>query len=136
MTSTTHLEMHNEHRFWAKEISQWRDDLRAWQQELTQAQSEIKLFERALAQQAETLRLHASSLRLEEQTFDGHEHALAEYERSGGGDELPQLALQHRDETALHIEHRQAHERLKRWHRKVIAHWALLLSALGEPAGE
>jgi hypothetical protein len=125
--------MHNEHRLWESEISLWRDDLRAWQEELGKSQSEIKQLEKALEDHAHALRTHASTLRLQEQTFDGHEHAIVQYEQGGEGEELFQMARQHSDEAVRHAEHRQAHERLKRRHHDVIAHWNLLLKALREP---
>lgn len=134
MTSTTHMDMHNEHRLWESEISLWRDDLRAWQQELANAQGEIKELEKALNDHAQALRTHGSSLRLEEQTFEGHEHAIAEYEKGGEGGELFEMARQHCLEAGHHVEHRRVHEHLKRRHHTVIAHWNLLLKALREPA--
>jgi hypothetical protein len=128
------MTMHNEHRFWESEISLWRDDLRAWQEELAKAQGELKQLEKALEDHAHALRTHASALRLDEQTFDGHEHALAAYERGGEGAELLQMTRQHVEEGGRHAEHRAAHERLKRLHHGVMAHWNLLLKSLREPA--
>ena len=133
MTASTHINMHNEHRFWESEISVWRDDLRAWQHELAKAQGEIKQLEKALDDHAHALRTHGSSLRLEEQTLDSHEHAIVEYEEGGKGNELLEMARQHRKETGNHIEHRRVHEQIKRQHHNVIAHWNLLLKALREP---
>jgi hypothetical protein len=128
------MDMHNEHRFWESEISLWRDDLRAWQQELAKAQGEIKQLEKALEDHGQVLRTHGSTLRLEEQTFEGHEHAIAEYEKGGEGDELFEMARQHTQVAGHHVDHRRAHEQLKRRHHTVIAHWNLLLNALREPA--
>lgn len=134
MTASTHMNMHNEHRFWESEIGLWRDDLRAWQHELAKAQNEIKLLEKAMEDHAHALRTHGSSLRLEEQSFEGHEHAIADYEKGGEGDQLFEMAREHNKEAAHHVEHRAAHERLKRRHHNAIAHWNLLLKALREPA--
>ncbi len=132
--STTHETMHGEHRFWESEISFWRDDLRAWQHELTKAQGQIKQLEQALENHAQALRQHGAAIRLQEQTFGEHEHALAEYEKGNEGDELFELARQHRTEANQHARHRAAHEQLKRRHHAVIAHFSVLLKALQEPS--
>ena len=130
MSSTTHMNMHSEHREWESVISAWRDDLRAWQQELAKAQGEIKQLEKSLEDHAELLRLHASTLRLQEQTLDAHEHAIVDYEKGGDGDDLLQMARQHCEEALRHDEHCKAHEQLKRRHHNVIAHWNTLLKVL------
>ena len=132
--TTTHEIMHGEHRFWESEINFWRDDLRAWQHELIKAQGQIKQLERALEEHAQALREHGAAIRLQEQTFCEHEHALAEYEKGSQGDELFELARQHRTEANQHAHHRAAHEQLKRRHHAVIARWTVLLKALQEPS--
>ena len=133
MTSTTHMNMHSEHREWESEISAWRDDLRVWQQELAKTQGEMKQVEKSLEDHAEALRLHASTLRLQEQTFDIHEHAIVDYEKGGEGDELFEMARQHGEEAVSHNKHREAHDLLKQRHHNVIAHWNALLRAIREP---
>jgi hypothetical protein len=131
--STTHEKMHGEHRFWESEVNFWRDDLRAWQQELTNAQSQIKQLEKAFEDHAQALRKHGAAIRLQEQTFGEHEHALAEYEKGSEGDDLFELARQHQGEAKQHLQHRTAHERLKRRHHAAMAHFSVLLKALQEP---
>ncbi|HTN76739.1 MAG TPA: hypothetical protein VL096_15880 [Pirellulaceae bacterium] len=133
MTSSTHIAMHADHRFWEREISLWRDDLRAWQSELAKAQGEIKQLEKALEDHSQALLHHASKLRMHEQNFAGHEHALAQYEQGGDGQELLPMVHQHDEETTRQNESRSAHEQLKRRHHAVIAHWTLILKALREP---
>jgi hypothetical protein len=133
MTSKTHMTMHSEHQCWEKDISLWRDDLRAWQQELATAQGQLKQLEKALEEHADVLRKHASSLRLEEEAIGPHEHELAEYEKGGEGEVLFEMARKHCEEAVCHASHRERHEQLKRLHHTVIAHWNLLMKALGEP---
>jgi hypothetical protein len=132
VTSTIHMNMHNEHRLWGQEISLWRDDLHAWQGELAQAQQEMTELKTAFETHGTVLRKHASSLRLEESTIDAHEHEIAAYERQGEGDELFEMARTHAQEGVDHVRHRQLHEELKRRHHSVIAHWNLLRKALAE----
>jgi hypothetical protein len=132
MISTKPTSMHGEHRYWESEISLWRDDLRAWQKELAKAECEIKLLEKALADHAQLLRLHGSSLRLDEQEFDGHEHEIVEYEKGGEGEELLEMARRHSAQAVHHVQHRAAHEQIKRRHHNIIAHWNVLLKALQE----
>jgi hypothetical protein len=132
MISTKPASMHDEHRYWESEISLWRDDLRSWQHELAKAEGEFKQLEKALTDHEHVLRTHASALRLEEQVSAQHEHSIAEFEKGGEGQELLEMARKHSGEADLHQTHRTAHERLKRRHHNIIAHWNALLKALHE----
>jgi hypothetical protein len=63
-----------------------------------------------------------------------HEHALAEFERGGPGDELLVMAKSHKENAEQHAQQREGHERLKKRHHTVVAHWSLLLKALTQKA--
>jgi hypothetical protein len=43
------------------------------------------------------------------------------------------MVRQHQEEAARHAESRAGHEKLKRHHHAVVAHWNLLLKALQAP---
>jgi hypothetical protein len=132
MTTLTHADMHHQSRFWQNEEALWRDDIRAWEEELTQTLAEAERLNAALSNHEKTLRSHAAAIRLHGQDEATHVHALAEYERGGLGADMLGLAHEHQEKINMHIRQRQAHERIKRRHHTVMAHWRLLLKALAE----
>jgi hypothetical protein len=130
--ATTHVEMHGEHQRWLSDTAMWRDDLAHWQKEIADALDSLKELEGALRQHSQCLQGHLETLTAEEAETRSHEHALAEYERGGPGDELLAMARPHGEHATKHGQQRQAHERLKRQHHTVMAHWSLLVKALSE----
>jgi hypothetical protein len=134
MTTLTHAEMHQQSRFWQNEEALWHDDIRAWEEELTQTLAEAERLQTALLNHQKGLRNHAAAIRLHGQDEATHAHALAEYERGNLGADLLGLAREHQEKINLHIRQRHAHERVKRRHHTVMAHWRLLLKALSDEA--
>jgi hypothetical protein len=129
----THLEMHEEHRYWLSEHALWRDDVSIWEEEARKAVEDLKKVEAALRDHEEALRSHAETLGREEARLRKHEHELAEFEKgTGGTNDLIAMARGHQGEGDRHGELRQAHERIKRYHHTIIAQCALLLKALGK----
>ncbi len=90
----------------------------------------MRKLEEALREHRRTLQTHLEAITAEEQALKDHEYALAEYERGGPGDGLLDMARTHQENASKHAQQRQAHERLKKQHHTVMAHWSLLLKAL------
>jgi hypothetical protein len=132
--STTHGEMHGEHKQWLSDNSMWRDDLESWMKETDRALVGLKEVERALRDHVKDLQSHQVSITAEEETLLGHERALAEFEAGGPGDDLVRLARPHREAADDHARQRRAHESLKKSHHTAMAHLALLIKALTQPA--
>jgi hypothetical protein len=108
----------------------WRDDLVIWEREIEQALADSKQLEDALRAHRKALQDHLEATGAQEQTLYKHERALAEYERGGPGEDLLPMAKVHKENAEKHAKHAAAHERLKRHHHTVMAHWSLLLEAL------
>jgi hypothetical protein len=122
--------MHCEHREWLSDNSMWRDDLAIWQQEIDHALGDLRTLEDALREHRKVLQCHLDAIAAEELAANQHEHALAEFERGGPGDDLLQMAKPHQENADKHAQQWQAHERLKKGHHTVMAHWSLLHKAL------
>jgi chromosome segregation ATPase len=134
MTVGTHDDMHAEHALWREEVSLWKDEIDVWEKELKTAVADLKRLESALRAQQATLEVHWRAIAAHERHLAGHEHALAEFERGGPAkNDLLTTAKDHRHEIPRHAQQREAHERLKRGQRTLMAHWTLGLKALAEP---
>lgn len=121
MTSEIHTTMHHDHRDWEVEIGLWRDDIRAWQHEVSSAVTDLKEIESLLDSHAASLRTHAAALQLMGLESGAHEHAIVEFEKGATGEELLPLAKKHLTENAHQAQQRDAHERIKHYHRTLIA---------------
>lgn len=128
----THSEMHSDHRQWSSEETLWEDDIQIWEGELDAALGDIKQLAEVIGEHRKCLEAHGDAVRAARAHRAKHEHALAEYERGETGEDLVVLAQKHEEEGAKHCEQRQAHERVKRHHHTVMAHWRLLLKALSK----
>ncbi|HVW37617.1 MAG TPA: hypothetical protein VHB99_09945 [Pirellulales bacterium] len=125
-----HTEMHSDHRQWASEDSLWEDDVHMWQGELDQAAAEIKKLESAFAEHRKSLESHVQAIRDYRASAERHERSLAEYERGEKGEDLIALAQAHAKEAEKQRHRRETHERVKRHHHTMLAHWRLLCKAI------
>ncbi|HVX63053.1 MAG TPA: hypothetical protein VHC19_20695 [Pirellulales bacterium] len=128
----THNEMHSDHRLWDSEATLWEDDIQIWEGELNAALAEMKQLEEVLAEHRKGLESHAEAIRAARADRATHEHALAKYEHGETGEDLVVLAQKHEAEAEHRAELRQTHERVKRHHHTVMAHWRLLFKALSK----
>jgi hypothetical protein len=126
--------MHAEHRQWLSDDAMWRDDLAAWEGEVNEALEGLKMLGEALRKHGEALRSHLATIGREEEVANYHEKAIADYEAGGSGVPLLHTAQIHQQTGARHVHKRLAHERLKRHHHTVMAHWNLLFKALTHKA--
>jgi hypothetical protein len=135
MAEGTHVDMHKDHRQWASEMAMWREDVNLWEEECRKALAQLSPLEIALRQYAEALDDHRETTQAHEGRLKEHEHALAEFERGKKVDELTllRLAKTHREEAERHGRQRGIHERLKRHHYTMMAHWALLFKEIAKP---
>ena len=130
--NTKDLAMHSEHRQWLSDDSMWRDDLALWRKEIDESLDELGKLEDALHAHRANLQIHLDTFMAGEKEQEAHEHALAEFERGDTRNELQLLAMAkaHKKHADEHVQQRQAHERLKKLHHTMMAHWALLFKAL------
>lgn len=125
-----HAMMHQEHRKWAAENSQWRDDLRVWEQQTAAAQVEAQKLSAELEAVASMLRKHAAALRITEQDSAEHERALVEFERSGATARLAALGETHTTERERQARLRANHAQLKDKVHELFAGWHAFLARL------
>jgi len=130
--ASAQLEMHDDHNHWLSDHSMWRDDLALWQGELDQAFEGLKQLEKALGSHREALQEHLKTIDIQEKGLRKHEHALADYQRGGLGADLKPMAEAHKQRAEKQKKHSAAHERLKKHHHTLMAHWSLLLRSLTE----
>jgi chromosome segregation ATPase len=128
--TATHAEMHNDHRQWLSDAQLWADDLYIWQREIDEALDGMKKLEAALRDHRDGLQKHSETIAEEEKNLTCHEKALAEYEQGGSGDALSGMTTSHQTNAEKHVRQRILHERLKKHHHTLIAHWMMLLKAL------
>jgi len=131
MSSTDMTTMHNDHREWKSENAMWHDQVREWEKEIFEAIADVAKVDQALQAHEQRLRTHAAAIRLYEQAPAEHEHQLAELAQEGTCKAACSTANKHKQESLKQIEQRQVHEELKRTHHALMAHWSLLLKALG-----
>lgn len=126
----SHLAMHGAHRQWSNDNALWRDEIALWQTEIKRLVEQLTAVKQALKRHQDEVRKHAAAVHLYQSSQDDHERALADYEAGGPGAPLVGLAKQHRQEQDKHQSQRALHERLKRRHHTLVAHWNLLLKSL------
>lgn len=132
MASTTHEKMHLDHLAWTNEGCFWHDAVRTWQKDVEVALKEIARVEQALRDHEKELEIHAAAIKLYGQKVGEHEHAIAQFEKGGAGEDLPELAGGHAGEEGHQRQQRETHERLKQKHHVIMAYWKLLSRALSD----
>ena len=133
MSGTIHAQLHQDHTRWEQEAALWRDDVAVWQRELERAHSDMHRLTETFRAQTAALNAHLTMLEHQVAGFRTHEHALVGYEKGGAGEELPAMAGEHDHEATQQAAVRQVHERIKRQHHEMLAHWNLLLKAIVKP---
>jgi hypothetical protein len=147
MTAGTHADMHAEHRLWRGDFSLWREEMGVWQAELNRVGADLERLAPALPSQhlmrlrvvlrthREVFDAHRAAIDTHDRHVENHEAALARFEKGGpANNDLLNLAKDHQREIPRHAKQREAHERLKKCQRTLMARWPLLLKALAEPA--
>jgi hypothetical protein len=132
MGEYTHAEMHGDHQHWLNDGAMWSDDIGLWKDEAWKALADLVRLEAPLNRLAASIQAREEAVNQHIQKVRAHEHSVAEFERTGKGDALQLLALAkaHKAEAADHARQREIHERLKREHYAIMAHWNLLLREL------
>lgn len=136
MDATSRSKMHADHLAWESEDALWRDDLRVWETEVAEAQQQMHVLHELLGKHLSQLRTHAAAIRAYEQEVRTHERALAEQERGSTEFASSATAKGHRDECQNQVRQRAEHERLKRVHHGLMAHWRTLVRAVQEGVAE
>lgn len=129
MNAAVPEKLHNDHKYCLSEYALWHDEIRAWQGEVEQALADLKRVESALRAHQRALQVHAAAVQLYGQEVLGEEHELATAERRAAEPKTSGPAGG-KCELEKHEKQRSDHERTKRVHHALIAHWRLLLKAL------
>jgi len=125
----TNLELHRDHENWKSDDAFWRDEVAVWHNELKDAETSVERLQRILHEHALKLEAHVGAIGFCEKAWETHEHQLAEAARARTPS-TPQPKQEHYVETYDHMQHREAHEALKRKHHRLIAQIAMLMHAL------
>lgn len=128
----SHAEMHTDHQQWTIEEALWEDEARVWLKDMDAALADLKQLQTVLIAERESLAGHAEAIASLQKKRAPHEYALADYERGGRGESLIDMATKHEKESEQHLHQRHAHERVKRHHYTLMAHWRLLFKALSK----
>jgi hypothetical protein len=135
MAEFTHAQMHQDHHHWLNDSAMWRDDIEIWKEESQTALADLAHLEAALRQLIKSIQDRERRVNQHAQKIKTHEQSLSEFERSGQGDSLQLLTLAkaHQEEAGHHLQQCQSHERLKKDHHTIMAHWNVLLRELTRP---
>jgi hypothetical protein len=136
MNEGNHADMHRDHEFWLADNAMWRDEIGLWKAECGKALADLTKVENALRHLANTIDDREVAVDRHMDKITAHEHSLGVFEEMGRGDTVEMLtfAKGHKQEADAHVEQRRAHERLKKEHYTVMAHWSALLKELTRAA--
>jgi hypothetical protein len=130
--TTALADMHNEHQHWLSDNAFWRDEVAVWQRELDDARQGLLRLEGVLRDHRSSLHDHLDTIAAEEHARQELQRTLAELGKGRSPEELEELllAMNHKRNTGGHAQQRDVHEKLKKRHHTVMAHWSLLVRAL------
>lgn len=130
MVGQSHLEMHVDHQHWLTELALWRDDIDLWRQEVGRARTDVERLETALREEDKALEEHARTLAQHVQALRSHEGELAAFEQGGADAKIIAMAKGHLEEESVQRHQREIHERIKKHHHVLMAHWSTLFKAM------
>jgi predicted nuclease with TOPRIM domain len=120
---------HRQHRRWRDDHAAWRADLDAWRRELRAALDALAEVEGMLRDALEALAAHADAVWESGERVRAHELTLCQEARTGERYKTDrQWAALHHREAARHERLADAHARIKRHHRIVVAEVMKLLN--------
>jgi chromosome segregation ATPase len=123
--------MQADHRQWDSIHSTWRADVERWQREHQAALSELAELQAMIREHGEALKSHAQTIELHQQALGDHGRAMSEYEHQGIGERVQEaMASKHQELAGRHRTQREAHERIEKHQRTVMARLARVKAAL------
>jgi hypothetical protein len=128
MSKSIQEKLHHQHRQWQDDHVAWRMDIDAWRGELRTAQAALVEAQEMLRASSEALEIHADAVWESEQRARAHELTLCQ-ETMGGKPRKTdkQWGAVHHKQAALHERLADAHLRIRRNHRAVVAEAMKLL---------
>lgn len=128
MSTSIQEKLHRQHRQWQDDHVTWRMDIDAWRGELRTAQAALAEAQDVLRESLEALEVHADAVWESEQRARAHELTLCQEAMSGKPRKTDkQWGAAHRKQAALHERLADAHARIGRQRRTVVAEAMKLL---------
>ena len=122
MSTTIQGKMHAQHRRWHNEHETWRADIDAWRKELREALTSVRDVEELLRGALHALETHADAVWENEQRLRAHERTLSDEVVAGARKKTDkQWAAAHHRQAAQHQRTSDAHARIGKYQRKVVA---------------
>ena len=133
-TSFSFSTIYQHHQDWQAEHAAWQADNKRWQAEQQAALETVKQIEQELQDHGNALVEHAKSTTLAHaEAIAADEQALDEYEQMGEHQGFREsLDCTHHASTDRHLQQRQAHERIAKLQRQVMAQVDALKDAIEE----
>lgn len=118
-------------RRWDYVHSTWRADIERWQREHESALSQLAKLQEMIRLHGEALESHAQAIERHQQDLRDHGRAMSEYQSHGADEPLQEkMASKHIELAGQHKTQHEAHERIEDHHRTVMAHLAMLETAI------
>ena len=128
MSKSIQEKYHRQHRQWMDDDVAWRIDIDAWRRELRTAQAALAEVQDMLRDSLEALEVHADTVWESEQRVRAHERALHQEALTGKPRKTDkQWTASHHKQAALHEHLADAHARIGRHHRLLVAEAMKLL---------
>lgn len=118
MTEELHIGLHQDHRKWTSDLEMWAEDLKMWHEELEALNTSLIYIGRAVTEHEEALGSHENSL-------NGHRKMIVQHEKDitylPEGSSLDNTLIEvHKKERENHKVQYAAHERLKKFHHRMM----------------
>jgi len=128
MSKPLQEKLHRQHRQWQDDHVAWRADIDLWRGELRAAQAALAEVADTLRDSLDALEVHADAVWESAQRVHAHELALRQEAMAGTPRKTDkQWAVVHRKQVTGHERLANAHARVGRQHRALVAEVAKLL---------
>ena len=114
-----HLKIHKEHTNWVSDLQMWSLDLKMWEEEMDALKKTLQFINDAVKYHEEGLMDHLKMLIDHRNRLNQHERDIKFVVEGTGLD--TKLSDLHKDEAYHHERYMEAHERLKKYHHKLMA---------------
>lgn len=118
MTEELHFDIHQDHREWTSDLEMWMLDLKMWEEEIEALNNSLIYIGQAVEQHADGMQVHRTMLREHMERITKHEKDITYLPE--GSDLDGELTEAHQQEARRHKVQRDAHERIKKFHHKVM----------------
>ncbi len=118
MKEKLHMDIHQDHRTWKSDLEMWTLDIRMWEEELKALNNSLVYIGQAVREHEEGLESHKLKLLEHKALINKHETDIT-YLPEGSRLDV-ELDVLHDKETANHANQAEVHERLKKFHHKIM----------------